>query len=490
MTRAAVAAVCLALLVACGEPSPPGPGTTGRPDVLVITLDTVRADRLGLHGYARDTTPNLDAFAEQCFVFDNAFANSSFTPPSHASILTGRFPSEHGLMHWKRRLDPSVPTAAELFGELGYRTAAFTPMATLVTVLGLDRGFGETVTPPHTELDDFAIRLAGAREMNAASLPWLTAEGGPFFAWLHYYDAHRPFAIVGREWASRYRPADDPVDPSVGDGERWYQLDAADRRRLDITPAQTEYIKDRYDGGLAQLDARVGELLERLDADGVLDRAWVVITADHGEVLDEHAEEWFSHDPHVVDENIHVPLLIRPPGGLDAMRRVDALVQGVDVLPTLLDLVDADAPPLPGRSLAPLLLGATDDVADATVFADRIGDPSPRVTGPDGSPREPTDTEVRRSRDRKQIVRSDGHKLVVHLDRLDDGAPRTELWDVDDEGRDVKDRAPAVYEALREAHAARLSSLDASEQAEAGLGDAEMLEKLGYIEPSDERDDE
>lgn len=488
MKRTLLAA--LLVVTGCAESPSPLP-TVERPDVLVITLDTLRADRTSLHGYERETTPNLDAFAAECFVFDNAFSNSSFTPPSHASILTGRYPAEHGLMHWKRRLDPGVPTSAELFGELGYRTAAFTPMATLVDVLGLDRGFDETVTPPHTELANFAIRLAGAREMNTAALPWLTAGGDPFFAWLHYYDAHRPFAIAGREWTSLYRPDDDPVDPSVGDTERWYQLDAADRRRIGITPAQTEYLKDRYDGGINQLDARLGELFDRLRGAGVLDRAWVVVTADHGEVLDEHAEEWFSHDPHLVDENIHVPLLIRPPGGLDTMRRLDALVQGVDLLPTLLELVDADPLDLPGTSLVPLLDGRADDLGRATIFADRIGDPSPRAKGPDGEPREPTDVEVRRSRDRKQIVRGADHKLIVHLDRRAPGTtdePLVELWDVDDEGRDVSAEQPAVADTLRRAHAAVLAALDVSEQGDAAL-DEEMLKKLGYI-PDDEDGEE
>ncbi len=479
--------VLVLALAACGEHTQLP--EIERPDVLVITLDTLRADHMSLYGYERDTTPNLDAFADECFVFERAFSNSSFTPPSHASILTGRFPSEHGLMHWKRRLDASVPTAGELFGELSYRTAAFSPMSTLFH-LGLDRGFDTTVSPDYTTRANGNVLLAGGAEMNAAALPWLTEGGDPFFAWMHYYDAHRPFAIAGREWASLYRPDGDSVDERVGDDELWYQLDGADRRRIGITPAQTAYIKDRYDGGINQLDERVGELLESLRGAGVLDRAWVVITADHGEVMDEYVEEWFSHDPHLVDENIHVPLLVRPPGGLDAPKRFEQLVQGVDILPTMLDVAGALDDEFSGMSFAPLLRGEA-MTPHAYVFADRIGDPMPKKKDADGNPRDPTDVEIRRSRDRKQSLRTETHKLMAFLDRGSAKDPGVfALWDVGAEWRDVQSKEPQVLDELGAMFGEQVQALETSDQDNSDVPDQikKQLEKMGYIEGEEESD--
>jgi arylsulfatase A-like enzyme len=446
-----------------------------RPNVLVVTLDTLRADRLGAYGqHARPMTPRLDAFAREGVVFTRAFATSSFTPPTHASIFTGLYPDEHGLLWWNRAL-ADVPTAAEIFAAAGYRTGAFTPMSTLLK-LGLSRGFEQQGSPQaitEDTPDGERLVLADADAVNALALPFLTAadEEQPFFAWVHYYDAHRPYGRQGAEWSGRYRePGTD--DTTVGATERWYQLTPEKRAALGLTPGQTALIKDHYDGGVAFLDDRVGRLLDGLSAAGRLDDTIIVLIADHGEVLDEHEAEWFSHDPWLVDENVHIPFLLRLPGGRHAGTLVESLVSQVDLLPTLLAL--AGVPPrrgseplrFTGLDLSPTLEGRR--LPRELLYADRQGDDRDGRTG-------------RRSR----MLRSAARKLVH-----DEDSNSLELWAVDGsarEGLDLSTQEATLKAALLEEYRALVGSLrfpGAGEQGEIDPRMLEILEQLNYIEKS------
>jgi len=455
LRAAACAALALVLGACSGEPGPP-------PNVLVITLDTVRADRLGIYGAKRaGITPRLDAFAAQCVVFDDAFANSSFTPPTHASIFTSLYPAEHGLMWWNRKL-ADVPTGAESFRVAGYRTLAFTPLRTLFA-LGLDRGFEQAIDVPYS-IEGEQLILANADAINAEAVPALTArDNRPFFAWVHYYDAHRPYGRQGPEWSGRFA-ADD--DPTVGDDEGWYQLTPEKRAEIGITSAQTQLIKDHYDGGLAYLDDRVGKMLDALDEAGVLENTIVVLIADHGEVLDEHDEQWFAHDPYLVDENLRIPFLMRLPGGEHGGTRISGLVSQVDLLPTLYELAGVKALPpgqLSGSSLLPLIEGGRSETQ--WVYADRMGD----------------DREGRAA-DRRYSVRDAERKLVRHQDRKAD-----ELRPVDGttpEGIDLSEREPERAAQMRNALGRWLGSLRKRGVKGGGDVDADYLEflkELGYI---------
>lgn len=461
-----------ALTTSCSEGRP-------RPlNVLLITLDTLRADRLTPYGYeARDVTPRLDAFAAESVVFDNAFSNSSFTPPAHASILTGRFPSEHGLMHWSQQLR-ELPTAAERFADVGYRTAAITPLKTLFR-LGLDRGFEATFEPPYTEAEGLYL-LADAETINAEMLPWLldADDPRPYFAWLHYYDAHRVFGRQGERWARRYN---DGHDIAVGATEAWYQLRAkpyGDKKsQSQLSPADVTFIADRYDGGLAFLDQQLGSLFDALAADSRWDDTLIVITADHGEVFDEHDEEWFAHDPYLFEPNIKVPLFVRLPGGHHAGLRIEDLVQGVDILPTVLELARIDAEPgaFSGLSLVPALSGKT--LPRDAVFADRMGR--------DDSAREGADpAAVAAVRDRKRMVRTATHKLIHYVDQ-----ERTELYAVDDEHTDLFDASDPLSRRMGELYEHIMDGLLSSEPGSSSALDAETeadLRSLGYLSGADE----
>jgi len=471
---APVLAAALVLTSSCSDTPPPPI------NVLLITLDTMRADSLTAYGYdTRDVTPNLDAFAARSVVFRHAFSNSSFTPPSHASILTGRFPSEHGLMHWSQRLG-DVSTAATRFADAGYRTAAITPLKTLFK-LGLDKGFEQTFEPPHSEIDGLFM-LADAETINADMLPWLldSADQRPYFAWLHYYDAHRVFGRQGGEWATRYN---DSHDVTVGSTENWYQLKPQrvgnKMSQADLSQADRTFIADRYDGGLAYLDQQLGTLFDALAADPRWENTLVVITSDHGEVFTEHDEEWFSHDPYLFEPNLKVPLFVRLPGDRSAGLVIEDLVQGVDILPTLLDLarIETDADDYSGLSLVPTMAGKA--LRRTIVFADRMGK--------DNSHREDVEPDaVRATRDRKRMVRTTTHKLIHYVDQ-----GRLELYAVDDEYTDLYAEGDALSQRMTELYNRLMTGLVSTEPGASTGMDPEteaFLAELGYLGTDDRSD--
>lgn len=358
-------AVVLFAASACSKPDDTAkPLTFPNANVVLITLDTTRADHLSCYGYPRKTTPHLDRFAEECVKFTMAFAQSSFTPPSHASILTGRYPTSHGLTWWDNKLDPTVDTLAECLGRAKYASAMFSPLGMGLPDLGNDLGQGfDRIIERNTAFKDFRYPIQGhpdyliapGDELNKLALKWIGMErSSPFFTWHHYYDAHRPFAIF-----TRNRPFVDDSrkgDPFGNDANGDYQLSAEERAARGIDEADAKYLVDRYDSGLLDLDAKVGVLLDELRKSGALDRSIVVITADHGEAFAEYDEEWFTHDPFLFDAVTHVPLLVRLPNAKFGGESRDQLVQLIDVMPTILDYLDVDSPELiQGVSLRPVI---------------------------------------------------------------------------------------------------------------------------------------
>ena len=346
-----------------------------RPHVLLLTVDTLRADRLGAHGYELHTTPHMDRLAEGGVLFERAYSHASFTAPSHASLLTSLHPQSHGVLYWDRRLTPEAPTLQGLFGAAGYRTAAIHNHPGLVPT-EITRGFDEVQAryfePWQTTVEAFfAWTDSGAK--------------APFAAWLHLWDAHRPYGF--RDWRAEYvrphtqRSGDDLVlayaeqgfgpqsDRRIGRTEAFYNLrpeqraapiDVGGKARV-LDAAEWAYISDRYDASVRYADQGVGALLDGLESRGLLDNTVVVLTSDHGEALMERDPVWFTHDPFLTEEVMHVPLILRLPKGQHAGRRIPDLVRGVDVLPTLLELCDVPLRgrvALQGQSMVSLLDGA------------------------------------------------------------------------------------------------------------------------------------
>ena len=329
----------LTLASACAS-SPPPPLS-----VVLVTIDTLRADHLPIYGYERSTAPRLSAFAASGVVFDNARTPIPETAPACATLLTGRLPAHHGLRGNGRPLGPEPATLATLLAAAGYSTAAFVSGVPLTARLsGLDRGFAHY----DDDLPDARGHVPGvqraAPKTTSAALAWLERQGpGPFFLWVHYYDPHGDYA-PGPPWESAFPAGGGPLVPLESIPE--YQ-------RLGGEHDASVYVS-RYDGEILRVDTELGRLFDRLGRDDLRQRTLVVITADHGESLTEHGE-LFDHGNELYEPTLRIPLVMAGPG-LPGGRRVAGLVQSHDLLPTLLDLVRAPAPPgMTGISLAPAM---------------------------------------------------------------------------------------------------------------------------------------
>jgi arylsulfatase A-like enzyme len=325
MIRRPLALAAVLLLSACGPPPSP-------PNVLLITIDTLRADRLGCYGYGRATSPHIDRLAAQGVLFERAYTTLPRTTQSVASILTGRYPKSHGARGLFSALSPANLTLAEILAERGYDTAAFVSNLFLRPGQGFEQGFA-TYDNPQARWDGDS-----ASAISSAALDWLKRPRGgrPFFLWTHYLDPH---------WT--YRPAP-PFDGAFDRGfaERFTLYEDLDAGRLTkgqvifenrLSPRQVEHVKALYDGEIAQVDAALASLLDYA-ARPELSPLLIVLTSDHGESLGEHGYH-FAHGEYLYQESLHVPLLISLPGRVPAGLRVGALAQNVDVVPTIAALL-------------------------------------------------------------------------------------------------------------------------------------------------------
>jgi arylsulfatase A-like enzyme len=329
-------------LPALGCAAPPAP-----PDLVLISLDTLRADHLSLYGYARATSPRLDRFAEDCRVFERAISSSNWTLPSHATMLTGLLPAEHRLTTPRRRLPAAATTVAETLAAAGYATSAVTDGGFLAPEWGLERGFES-----YSATEGRAWHPKDARpifESAAAELDRLRAGGRPFLLFVHSYEVHQPY--LGREgFAAPFLDPDydGPLGHRAGSSSWWPEPPpAADVRRM----------IDLYDGEIRRLDHYLADFLARAAAGRGGRDLWVLITSDHGEAFGEHGT--FEHgNGRVFEENVHVPMLLCGPGSATAARST-VPASTLDVTPTLLDLAGVrPALPLLGRSLRTLEDGA------------------------------------------------------------------------------------------------------------------------------------
>ena len=289
-------------------------GRTSAPpcNVLLVTLDTTRADHIGVYGVQPQLTPHIDRLAGRGAVFTRAFSHTPMTLPAHANILTGHTPLFHGVADNNGyRLDQRFFTLAEQVRDQGYATAAFVSSFVLGRALGLDQGF-ELYREP-LEQDAF---LAG--ESVPLAQEWIAGQKGKWFCWLHLWDPHFPY------------------DPPAPFAER--------------------YRKNPYAGEIAYMDSELGKLLSFLENSGRLDSTLLVITGDHGEALGDHGE--FEHGFFAYNSTVHIPLIICLPGARH--RTIRTLVSHVDIFPTVCDILGNVPPPgLAGRSLLPLLNGGT-----------------------------------------------------------------------------------------------------------------------------------
>ncbi|MGC4050828.1 MAG: sulfatase [Paludibaculum sp.] len=357
-----------------------------RPNVILITLDTVRADHLHLYGYGRQTTPNLEEFARQATVYRDAVSAADWTAPSHATMMTGLYALRHGVRYdypdvRLGHIPRSAPTLAEVLQHYGYRTAALVAnRAYLAPEIGFGRGFDMyrvPTTPVSLEgsrmpsvLRSTRLRLLGITGADEPYVPgskmideaglvlrkWKQAQ--PSFLFLNLMDAHWPynppppfrnrFRTPARHWSST----------------EFYELvKLVDEEKRVVTPQEREDLAAAYDSGIAYADHQLGRLFQILRENGVFDNSLIIVTADHGEVFGERS--LMEHGVSVYQDQVHVPLIVKYPGQ-QQRKDVGITVSLVDLFPTVLDVIGAPVP----RRLAGITLRKAEHLATRPVYAE------------------------------------------------------------------------------------------------------------------------
>jgi arylsulfatase A-like enzyme/Tfp pilus assembly protein PilF len=392
------------------------------PDVLFVTIDTLRADRVGAYGYGSAETPALDRLAREGVLVKDAVAQIPQTRPSHASIFTGRYPFEHGIQdNSSPPLPATFPTLATHLRRAGYDTAAFIGAYPVARPSGLDQGF-TTFDDPFGAGEAATMREARSERRGAEvvdhALAWLAKpRREPFFVWVHLFDPHAP-----------YEPP---------------------------PPFRQRFARRPYDGEVAYADAQVARLLSWLDRTGRRRDTLVVVTSDHGEGLGEHGES--EHMLLVYDSTLRVPLLLSWPGRLPAGARVEGQFRSVDLLPTVLDLLGLPAASASGVSRAAVLRGGG-RIPDNESYAESLYGSLHYGYAP------------------LRALRGEGWKYVE--------APRAELYRLagdPGETKNLLDARPQVATAMRARLRTYQSTADAARKAAVDAGAAERLAALGYV---------
>jgi arylsulfatase A-like enzyme len=457
--------------------------------VILVSWDTTRADRLNCYGYsARPVTPHLDALAEDGILFENHISAAPWTPPAHASLLTSLWPSTHGVIgsfyefrdHGSRpqaftRLADRRTTLAEVLQAGGYATGAFTGGLTLDPQFGFDQGF-----------ETFRTTMFKLAEENVGEMRlWIgERQHRPFFLFWHTFEAHAPY--LGTAFLSEVLPEREAelLGAAVGRyaarfarkavGPAWFPKML--KRRRAYTRDVTEAL---YVGSIARADRWLGLVMGDLRQRGLYDRALIVVTSDHGEEFGDRSPGIFydAHGASLHREMVRVPLVIKLPGQGRAGTRVEALTRGVDVMPTVLDVLSLPGPAeMQGESLRPLWEGR---------------ETTPRVAF----------AEALQTRHEQKAVQSLGHKLIVqinagivtrhgraHMPTVLESRAFFDLRSDPDERRDLlvapprsrdERRADAFEVTLRGHLAAQKTETDEVEVGEELL---EQLRSLGYVE--------
>lgn len=341
------------------------------PSVLLVTIDTLRADRIGAYGYSGARTPTLDALAREGVMFGSAHAHSMFTGPSHATILTGRAPLSTGFVINYQGLDPKIETLAEALARAGYVTAAFPSAPTTIeraSRLPSHFQYSDGDLREHSEVPEEVFRCVAIRPFASLlkgpstwpgyrpaapttdrAIRFLNAHAAaPTFTWVHYFDPHIPYAPP-----EELRRGDSHL---VGGG--WYKLTASERRGLIADPAKLNAMRGLYDAEVAYVDRELARLIAAARESAPAGGVTIVVTSDHGEPMGEHGHYW-KRD--LYEATLRVPLLMLPPPAIPSTpRRVGAVVRLIDVAPTIVDWLGL--PKLAGaegRSLRSLASGAS-----------------------------------------------------------------------------------------------------------------------------------
>lgn len=448
-----------------------------QPNVLLIVLDAVRKDHLSCYGHERETTPHLDRFAAEATRYEQAIATAPWTPPSHASMFTGQYPSGHGVFSGRPRLATDGPTLAELLSSAGYKTLGFSNSHHTSTENDFDRGF--EYYHDILELPRFMGRMwEPSLDFAAYALRWyfhddddsyyqlrklrrkIRSGTKPFFGFINLNTAHSKYDPPDRY--SKFVDAFDRWDEVDEEKVEWLCTNGGYEFMLDALPvnrAEWELVKRRYDGEIKYMDSLLGSFFEFLRSRDLYDDTLIVVTADHGEHFGEHGLAY--HQFSLYDELLNVPLLVKTPGQRSG--RVDTELRSlVDLAPTMLGMGDIDVPDeMVGRPLDAA-------VGHDAVFAE-YGGPFPPLRDRWG------DYGAFAEYDRGlQAVRTEENKLIVGTDGW-----RT-LLDVTDGERPIEDEP--VLERLRDQLETALSPLPTdSDNVDVDDYVKDHLERMGYM---------
>jgi arylsulfatase A-like enzyme len=321
--RASLVVALAAALCSCSA----GPIAEG-PNVLLVVLDTTRSDRLSLYGYERETTPNLERLAASSTVYDTAYATSTWTAPSHASLFTGLYPHGHGVTQMAWDLPAAQETLAELLRDAGYDTVGIVGNPMVGRRLGFDQGFDE-----YYETWEESAAGEGTHPAVRHLERFLDNRGSrPFLAFVNLIEPHSPY-----DSGKTYRGEFVAEDPPALEQNHWR---AYYRGRKTFSDRELRHLGDLYDAELRYADELVGRLVALLEERRLLDETVLVVTSDHGENLGDHG--MLDHVFSLYETTVRIPLLVRFPGVFEPGRRVSAPVQLVDLFPTLLGLAGVE----------------------------------------------------------------------------------------------------------------------------------------------------
>lgn len=327
------------------------------PNIVLISIDSLRADHLGCYGYERDTSPTIDRLASEGVRFERAISQAPWTLPSHASLFTGLYGRTHQTDDLVKRLPDGIPTIASELSDYGYNTRGIVSGTFMQKRFGLDSGFDE--------YDDELAQVNHKRSHETITSPVIHGKATamlenlspPFFLFLHYWDVHYDFAPPA--------PHDTRFDLDYAGNITSKRFMKNERINVDMPRADLEHLVALYDGEISWVDAHIERLLAVLDEQGFTENTVIILTADHGDEFFEHGAKGHSHS--LYDELLHVPLIVRGPG-VKAGATVPQAVELVDVLPTVMDLTRTDTPAgAQGRSLIGALRG--EPLAPEPVFS-------------------------------------------------------------------------------------------------------------------------
>lgn len=450
-------------------------------NVLLITIDCLRPDHMRIYGYERPTTPHLDDLASESVRFTQAISQGPCTRVSFASMFSSTYPAMFGGFF---RLSPQRTVLAEILREAGYYTVAFGSNPYLSPVYGYDKGFeifDDSLVPwvqshPHRLLKYLNRFFIVARRL----LPYLPASAltakvvrflhrhpaaRPWFLWLHYMDVHAPYRPPRRH-AARFRSA---KRPELSDRALW---EKALSQPGEISENERQHLIDLYDAEVNFADEQIGRLLMHLRRLGWLDSTLIIVTADHGEAFGEHSQ--FSHRFELYDELLRVPLIMRLPARLPPAQVVTAPVRLLDLVPTILDLLDLDGGPSTGpfdRLRTSLRTGPFEGASLLPLVEGR--EKTPRITISETQP----ETGL-------YAIRQDGWKLILNVHT---GA--VELYDLRQDPRETincANAAPWIASKLEAQLRSHLRRIEASPSSQAEIEvdhlSIDRLRTLGYAE--------